>query len=111
MGDRHKDPTDHFRTTQPHAGFTMKNNLYWPGFILLAIAVSGMISATAAAAYGHYEWLATTGLVAVLGTVAGALWFVLENRRVTSIDEHWHIGADADMAPRQRAESEKPTGS
>ena len=83
MGDRHHDPTDHFRTTQPHAGITMKDNLYWPGFILLAVALSGMISTTAAAAYGHYEWLATTGLVAVLGTIAGALWFVVEHRRVS----------------------------
>jgi uncharacterized membrane protein YcjF (UPF0283 family) len=101
MGDRHHDPTDHFRTTQPHAGITMKDNLYWPGFILLAVAVSGMISTTAAAAYGHYEWLATTGLVSVLGTVAGAMWFVVERRRVTRIDEQWHVVADAE--PRRRA--------
>jgi hypothetical protein len=111
MGDRHHDPTDHFRTTQPHAGFTMKDNLYWPGFILLAVALSGMISTTAAAAYGHYEWLATTGLVAALGTVAGALWFVVEHRRVTRIDQHWHVVAAADIPPRQRAVSKGPTGS
>jgi protein-S-isoprenylcysteine O-methyltransferase Ste14 len=111
MGDRHHDPTDHFRTTQPHAGFTMKDNLYWPGFILLIVALSGMISTTAAAAYGHYEWLATTGLVAVLGTVAGALWFVVEHRRVTRIDERWHVVAQPEMPPRQRAVSKGPTGS
>jgi hypothetical protein len=74
MGDRHHDPTDHFRTTQPHAGITMKDNLFWPGFILLAVAL--------------------------LGTVAGALWFVVECRRVTRIDEQWN-GADAKGAPRQ----------
>lgn len=89
MGDRHQDPTDHFRTTQPHAGITMKDNLYWPGFILLAVAFAGIIGTTAAAAYRHYEWLATTGLIAVLGTLAGALWFVMERRRVTCIDEQW----------------------
>ena len=63
-----------------------------------------MIGTTAAAAYGHYEWLATTVLVAVLGTVAGALWFVVECRRVTRIDEQWHLAddnADAESAPRQ----------
>jgi hypothetical protein len=102
MGDRHHDPTDHFRTTQPHAGITMKDNLFWPGFILLIVAFFGMISTAAAAAYGHYEWLATTVLVAVLGTVAGALWFVVELRRVARIDEQWHI-ADAESQPRQRA--------
>jgi uncharacterized membrane protein YcjF (UPF0283 family) len=110
MGDRHLDPTDHFRTTQSHAGFTMKDNLYWPGFILLAVALSGMISTTAAAAYGHYDWLATTSLVAVLGTVAGTLWFVVEYRRVARIDERWQLVADADTPPRQRAASKEPTG-
>ena len=89
MGDRHHDPTDHFRTTQPRAGITMKDNLLWPGFILLAVAFSGMISTAAVAAYGHYEWLAMTVLVAVLGTLAGALWFVVEFRRVSRVDEQW----------------------
>ncbi len=111
MGDRHHDPTDHFRTTQPHAGFSMKDNLYWPGFILLAFAVGGMISTTAAAAYRHYEWLATTVLVAVLGIIAGALWFVVEHRRVARIDEHWHVIADAGAPPRPHAASKEPTAS
>lgn len=102
MGDTHHDPTDRWRTTQPHAGMTMKDNFLWPGFILLAVALFGMISTAAAAAYGHYEWLATTGLVAVLGTVAGALWFVGERRRVTRIDEQWYA-AHPDSRPRQRA--------
>ncbi|HZE16257.1 MAG TPA: protein UsfY [Mycobacterium sp.] len=101
MGDTHHDPTDHSRTTQPHAGITMKDNLFWPGFILLAVALSGMISTAAVAAYGHYEWLATTVLVAVLGTVAGALWFIVELRRVTLIDEQWARRA-SDSRPRQR---------
>lgn len=104
MGDRHHDPTDHFRTTQPHAGITMKDNLCWPGFILLAVALGGMIGTAVVAAYGHYEWLATTVLVAVLGTVAGTLWFVVELRRVAHIDEQWHV-EDADSRPRQRAAS------
>jgi membrane protein implicated in regulation of membrane protease activity len=67
----------------------MKDNLLWPGFILLAVAFSGMISTAAVAAYGHYEWLATTVLVAVLGTVAGALWLLVELRRVARSDERW----------------------
>jgi nitrate reductase NapE component len=87
MGDTHHDPADHSRTTQPHAGIAMKDNFFWPGLILLAVAVFGMISTAAVAAYGHYEWLATTLLIAVLGTVAGALWLVVEHRRVTSIEK------------------------
>ncbi|WP_232006961.1 protein UsfY [Mycobacterium sp. 1245805.9] len=104
MSDRHRDPTDHFRTTQPHAGFSMKDNLYWPGFILFLVAIGGMISTTAAAAYGHYEWVATTGLVAVLGTIAGALWFVVEHRRVSHIDEQWHFVPRSESVRR----SERP---
>lgn len=91
VGDIHRDPIDHFRTTQPHAGITMKDNLFWPGFILLAIALLGVVSTLAAAAYRHYEWLPTTVLVAVLGTVNGALWLVLERRRVLRIDEEWRV--------------------
>jgi hypothetical protein len=64
--------------------------------------LSGMISTTAAAAYGHYEWLATTVLVAVLGTVAGALWFVVERRRVARIDERWRV-PDAGGPRHERA--------
>ena len=41
MGDTHHDPTDHSRTTQPHAGIAMKDNFFWPGLILLAVAVFG----------------------------------------------------------------------
>ncbi|BBX74630.1 UsfY protein [Mycobacterium shinjukuense] len=102
MGDTHHDPTDHCRTTQPHAGITMKDNFFWPGFILLAVALFGMVGTAAAAAYRHYEWLATTGLIAVLATVAGALWFVVERRRVARIDEQWHA-THPDSRPRQHA--------
>ena len=87
MGYRHPDPADHFRTTQPHAGITMKDNFFWPGFILLAVALAGMICTAVVAAYGHYDWLATTVVAAVIGTVAGPLWFVAEVRRVARVDE------------------------
>jgi uncharacterized membrane protein YcjF (UPF0283 family) len=89
VGDRHRDPSDHFRTTQPHAGITMKDNLFWPGFILLAVAFFGLISTSAVVAYHHDEWLAATGLISVLGIVAGTLWLVVERRRVLRIDEQW----------------------
>ena len=89
MGDRHHDPSDHFRTTQPHAGITMKDNFFWPGLILLVVAMFGLINTAAAAAYRHYEWLPATVLIAVLGVVAGALWLVMERRRVTRIEAQW----------------------
>jgi protein-S-isoprenylcysteine O-methyltransferase Ste14 len=90
MGDTHHDPTDHSRTTQPHAGIAMKDNFFWPGLILLAVSALGMISTAVAAAYRHYEWLSATVLIAVLGALAGALWIVVEHRRVILIEEQWH---------------------
>ncbi|QUR69974.1 UsfY protein [Mycobacterium spongiae] len=67
----------------------MKDNFFWPGLILLVVALLGLMSTVAAAAYRHYEWLATTVLISVLGVVAGALWIVVERRRVTRIEEQW----------------------
>ena len=89
MGDTHDDPTDHSRTAQPHAGIAMKDNFLWPGLILLVVAMFGLISAAATAAYRHYEWLSTTLLIALLGAVAGALWLVMEDRRVARIEAEW----------------------
>lgn len=86
----------------------MKDNLLSPGFIPLAVALSGMISTAAVAAYGHYEWLATTVLVAVIATVAGALWFVEELRRVSRIDKQW-LRRRHRQFRRQRAASSEQT--
>jgi hypothetical protein len=99
MGDTHQDPTDHFRTTQPHVGIVMKDNFFWPGLILMVVSMFGLINTAAAAAYRHYEWLPTTVLIAVLGAVAGALWLVMEHRRVTRIEAQWD---DAHSGSRRR---------
>ena len=50
MGDTHHDPSDHSRTTQPHAGIVMKDNFFWPGLILFVVATFGLITTVAAAA-------------------------------------------------------------
>lgn len=99
MGDTHHDPTDHSRTTQPHAGLAMKDNFFWPGFILLVVSGFGMICTVAAAAYRHYEWLSATVLIAVLAALAGALWMVVEHRRVTVIEKEW-LAAHSDVQLR-----------
>jgi uncharacterized membrane protein YcjF (UPF0283 family) len=87
MGDTHNDPTDHSRTTHSHAGIAVKDNFFWPGFILLAVALFGMASTATVAAYQQYEWLAATIVISVLATVAGALWLLIEVRYVTRADE------------------------
>ncbi len=103
MGDTHDDPTDHSRTTQPRAGIAMKDNFFWPGLLLLVVAMFGLIGTAAAAAYRHYEWLSTTVLIAVLGAVAGALWLVIENRRVARIEAQWDAAHRASRPiPRAR---------
>lgn len=89
MGFTHQDPTDHHRTTQPHAGITMKDNFYWPGLILLAVSAAAMMATVAVAAYEHYEWLYSTVLIAVLAAAAGAMWIVVENRRVLRLEKLW----------------------
>jgi uncharacterized membrane protein YcjF (UPF0283 family) len=86
MGDTHHDPTDRHRTTHPRAGLTMKDNFFWPGFILLGVALSGIIATVAVAAYHHYEWLTTMALIALLGIIAATLWFIVELRRVSLLE-------------------------
>lgn len=65
----------------------MKENFFWPGFMLLGVALSGIIASLAVAAYHHYEWLTTMAIIALLATVAATLWFVVELRRVTLLED------------------------
>jgi hypothetical protein len=102
MGDTHNDPTDHSRTAQPHAGIVMKDNFFWPGLVLLAVSMFGLIATAAAAAYRSYEWLSASMLIAVLGAVAGALWFVMENRRVSRLEVRWKAAHTRSGARRPR---------
>jgi uncharacterized integral membrane protein len=104
MGDTHDDPTDHSRTMQPRAGIAMKDNFFWPGLILLVVAVFGLIATAAVAAYRHYEWLSTTMLIALLSAIAGSLWLVMEDRRVSRLETQWdaaHTGCRARPRTRQ----------
>ncbi len=73
-------------TVLPHAGLTMNDNLIWPGLILVVVGMLGVISGVATAAYGRYEWLPTTVLIAALGWVFGVIWLVVERRRVARVD-------------------------
>lgn len=102
MGDTNHDPCDHSRTTHAHCGVTMKDNLFWPGLILLALGVLGMIGTVAAAAYQHHEWIVTTTFIAVIATVAGATSLVVERRRVLRTEERW-FAEHPDRQPRERA--------
>ena len=43
MADTH-DPTDHFRTTHPHAGESFIDIYCWPGLLSIALGVMSLMS-------------------------------------------------------------------
>ncbi len=89
MGDTHHDPVDHSRTHHQHAGESMIDVYFWPGFFLLALGMVALIGCVSAAAYKHHEWLLTTGVVALASVAAGSAWIALEHRRVRRIEARW----------------------
>jgi hypothetical protein len=100
MGSTHHDPTDHFRTTQHHAGEFFINLYCWPGLVSIALGIISLVGCLAAAAYNHHEWVLTTGVVGALAIVGGVAWLVLEHHRVLRIEDLW-------LANQQ---GQKPTG-
>jgi uncharacterized membrane protein YcjF (UPF0283 family) len=89
MGDTHHDPVDHSRTHNQHAGESMIDVYFWPGFFLLAGGVLAVFGCLAAAAYQHHEWLLTTAVIAVVAFAAGSAWIALEHRRVRRVEARW----------------------
>ncbi|BBZ05247.1 UsfY protein [Mycolicibacterium chitae] len=89
MGDTHHDPTDHFRTTNQHAGEHMIDVYFWPGLFLLVMGAAAVIGAVASAAYGHSTGFALMAPTAVGATIVGALWIGYERRRVRRIEARW----------------------
>ena len=95
-----EDPVDHARTTRPHAGETMKDTKNMPALILLGVALVSFVAALAAhAASNHTVGVILGCISAVVFVVAGA-WFMIEHRRVKSIEDRWY--AEHPDAERQR---------
>ena len=89
MKGAHRDPVDHSRTTQPHAGESFIDTLWWPGLFLLAlgiIAIAGFVAATAYNQDGLPLWL---GLIAGALVTAGALLIAVEHHRVKKVEQRW----------------------
>jgi hypothetical protein len=89
MNTKHRDPVDHFGTTNQHAGESLIDLYCWPGLFSIAPGVSSLIGCLASLAYNHREYTLTTAVVGVLALVFGVLWIVIEQRLVRRIEEPW----------------------
>ena len=98
-----KDPVDHARTTRPHAGESMKDNVILPALIVLLVALVLFVGCLAAFGAGHPEVGVALACVSAAGFVIGALWLALEHLRVRRIEERWY--ADHPGVMKQRPSS------
>ncbi|MHA3023274.1 protein UsfY [Mycobacterium sp. BMJ-28] len=98
-----KDPVDHTRTTRPHAGESMKDNVIMPALILIGVALVLFVASLSAFATGHFDVGVTVAVLSAAGMIIGALWLGLEHVRVRRIEERWY--AAHPEAIRQRPNS------
>ncbi|MCV7068594.1 LapA family protein [Mycolicibacterium farcinogenes] len=85
-----KDPVDHARTTRPHAGESMKDNVIMPAIVLILVSVVLFVGTLAAFATGHPDVGLTVGALSAAGFVIGGLWLALEHLRVRRIEDRWY---------------------
>lgn len=90
MGDTFHDPLDHLRTTRSHAGESMIDMLYWPGYLLMATGVIAVVGCLAAFGTGHDGQGMIVGVVAIVAMMFGLLWLMVEHRRVRKVEDQWH---------------------
>lgn len=89
MKGAHRDPTDHCRTTQPHAGESFIDTLWLPGLILIMLGTATIAGFLAATAYNSPEWQLPLGFIAGALVTAGAILITLEHHRVKRVEERW----------------------
>ena len=81
-----QNSTDHARTAHPRAGEWFKNSRDVLGLGLLAVGVVALAACLFAAAYGQTGWTTWLAIGAALAGVAGALWLLIEGRRVRRVE-------------------------
>jgi len=91
MGDTFHDPVDHVRTTRPHAGRAVIDVMGWPGYTLLVVSMVAGAGCLTAFATGHDRQGAAVAAFAVLAGVLGALWLLIEHRRIGRVNRQWHL--------------------
>lgn len=97
MGDT-ADPTDHFRTTCPHAGEFFIDRLCWPGLLAIVLGVASLVGGVASAAYGHQGWTLPFVGLGIPAIGAGLAWLALEHRRVINVENLWRSAHSARRA-------------
>lgn len=90
MGDTFRDPVDHVRTTRPHAGRAVIDVMGWPGYALLVVGMVAGIGCLAAFGTGNDRQGMEVAAIAVIAAGLGALWLVVEHRRIGKVNHEWH---------------------
>lgn len=102
MKGAHRDPVDHARTTQPHAGESFIDTLWLPGLILIGVGTVLIAGTVAATAYGNSDLSMVLGLIAGALVTAGALLITLEHQRVKRVERRW-MNEHPEGSPQLRA--------
>lgn len=89
MKGAHRDPVDHARTTQPHAGESFIDTLWLPGLGLIALGTVAIVGFIAATAYGRPEMQLPLGFIAGALVTAGAILIALEHHRVMRVERRY----------------------
>lgn len=89
MKGAHRDPVDHSRTTQPHAGESFIDTLWFPGLILIMIGTVVIAAFVASTAYGRTDLSLGLGLLAGALVTAGAILIAVEHHRVKRVERRW----------------------
>lgn len=91
MGDTFHDPVDHVRTTRPHAGRAVIDVMGWPGYALLVVGMVAGVGCLAAFGTGNGRQGVQVAAIAVIAATMGALWLVMEHRRIGKVNHEWHL--------------------
>lgn len=100
MGDTFHDPVDHMRTTRPHAGRAVINVAAWPGYSLLVVGLLAVAGALVAFGTGNDHQGVVMAVMAVVASVIGVWWLLIEHRRIGRVTDLWHV-THADIARQQ----------
>ncbi|TGD84380.1 LapA family protein [Mycolicibacterium sp. CH28] len=89
MKGAYRDPVDHARTTQPHAGESFIDTLWLPGLLLIALGVVGFAGTVAALAYNRHGLLIVLAAVVAGLLIVGGLAIMVEHHRVQRVERQW----------------------